>query len=166
MPDAINLPSTRFVIPVSLSIGITVLSGAAVGIWTAQDVDAWYATLQRPFFAPPNAVFGPVWTVLYVLMGLAAGRIWVLAPSVQARSRSMWLYGTQLVLNLAWSVIFFKLHALGWALAEMALLLILIAACARAFHRISPLSGWLMAPYFAWVCFALALNAAFAQLNT
>src|SRR5579862_665488 len=95
---------------------------AALGArWTAGEVTGWYRTLTRPSFAPPNWVFGPVWTALYALMAVAAWRVWLAAPS-EARTWALALFVLQLGLNLAWSWIFFRRHAMGAALIEVAVL--------------------------------------------
>jgi len=134
------------------------------GRWTAGEVKGWYRTLTRPAIAPPNWVFGPVWTVLYAAMAVAAWRVWLTAPT-HARSWALALFLLQLAFNLAWSWIFFRQHALGAALVEVVLLWLAIGATTLAFGRVSPLAAWLMAPYLAWVAFAAALNAAFWRLN-
>jgi len=134
------------------------------GRWTAGEIAGWYRTLARPAIAPPNWVFGPVWTLLYGLMAIAAWRIW-LAPPSPTRSWALGLFVTQLALNLAWSWIFFLKHALGAALIEIAVLWAAIAATTLAFSQTELDAAWLMAPYLAWVTFACVLNAAFWRLN-
>jgi tryptophan-rich sensory protein len=138
---------------------------AGVGArWTAGEIGGWYRTLARPAIAPPNWVFGPVWTLLYGLMAFAAWRVW-LAPPSPARSWALGFFLGQLALNLAWTWIFFRRHAIGGALAEIAVLWVAIATTIVAFSRLEPAAAWLMAPYLAWVTFACALNATFWRLN-
>ena len=132
--------------------------------WTASEVTGWYTTLKRPAIAPPNWVFGPVWTLLYVLMAVAAWRAWLAGPS-RARTLALALFLAQLALNLAWSWIFFSHHAVGAALAEVTVLWIAIGGTILAFIRVTPLAAWLLVPYLAWVTFAALLNAAFWRLN-
>ncbi len=132
--------------------------------WTAGEITGWYRTLARPAIAPPNWVFGPVWTLLYGLMALAAWRIW-LAPPSPARGWALGLFLVQLALNLAWTWIFFRRHALGAALIEVAILWAAIGATTVAFSLVEASAGWLMAPYLAWVAFASVLNGAFWRLN-
>jgi tryptophan-rich sensory protein len=132
--------------------------------WTAEEVTGWYTTLKRPAIAPPNWIFGPVWTLLYALMAVAVWRVWLAEPSA-ARSWALALFVAQLALNLAWSWIFFRQHAIGAALAEVALLWVAIAGTAVQFSRVTPLAAWIMIPYLAWVSFATALNAAYWRLN-
>ena len=143
-----------------LCFGVAGVSGS----WTAAEIPGWYRTLVRPAIAPPNWVFGPVWTLLYALMAFAAWRVWLAGPS-QPRAWGLVLFLVQLGLNFAWSWIFFRHHALGAALAEVVLLWAAIGATTFAFARVSPLAAWLMTPYLAWVTFASLLNGAFWRLN-
>jgi tryptophan-rich sensory protein len=139
-------------------------SVAAIGArWNASEIKGWYRELRRPSFAPPNWVFGPVWSLLYLMMAIAAWRI-SMEPASTARTWALGLFVLQLALNLAWSYIFFRRHAIGWALAEILLLWAAIGATAYVFGRVNPLAGWLMAPYLAWVSFASLLNAGFWRL--
>ena len=124
----------------------------------------WYATLARPSIAPPNWVFGPVWTTLYALMAIAAWMVWLSPPSA-LRTWGIALFLLQLALNFAWSWIFFRMHALGAALAEVVILWAAIGATTLVFAQTTPGAAWLMAPYWAWVSFASVLNAAFWRLN-
>jgi tryptophan-rich sensory protein len=132
--------------------------------WTASEVTGWYRTLKRPSIAPPQWVFGPVWTLLYGLMAFAAWRVWMTAPS-PARSWALGLFLAQLALNLAWSWIFFRKHAMGAALIEVVGLWGMIGVTTFGFSRVEVAAAWLMAPYLAWVTFAGVLNAAFWRLN-
>jgi translocator protein len=134
------------------------------GRWTASAIPTWYAGLHRPSFAPPNWVFGPAWTLLYALMAVAAWRVALATPST-ARTWAIALFLVQLALNLAWTPIFFRAHAMGAALMEIVLLWLAIGATTVSFARINPLAAWLMAPYWAWVSFATLLNAGFWRLN-
>jgi tryptophan-rich sensory protein len=118
----------------------------------------------RPAIAPPNWVFGPVWTLLYAMMAVAAWQVGE-SPASPERTWGLCLFLVQLGLNFAWSLIFFRCHAIGSALAEVVLLWAAIGATALVFSWVSPLAAWLMAPYWAWVTFATVLNAAFWRLN-
>ena len=122
----------------------------------------WYADLSRPPFAPPNWVFGPVWTVLYVMIAVAGWLVWQASGT---RSKAIALWSTQLVLNALWTPLFFGLHMLGVALLEMTLLWLVIAACVVVFRPVSKVAAWLFVPYLAWVSFAWALNAGFWLFN-
>ncbi len=134
------------------------------GRWTASEVSGWYRTLERPGFAPPDWIFGPVWTVLYTLMAVAAWRVG-LVPASGLRTWGLALFMVQLGLNFAWSLLFFRQHAIGAALGEIVLLWAFIGATTIVFSRVSPAAAWLMAPYWAWVSFATFLNAGFWRLN-
>jgi translocator protein len=122
----------------------------------------WYAALSRPAFAPPNWLFGPVWTVLYILIAIAGWLVW---RARGWRSSLLVLWLVQMGLNALWTPIFFGLNMLGLALAEIVMLWIAIASCVVCFHRQVPVASWLMLPYLAWVSFALLLNAGFWWLN-
>ncbi len=122
----------------------------------------WYANLNRPAFAPPNWLFGPVWTLLYVLIALAGWLVW---RQVGWQSRLVALWGVQMLLNALWTPLFFGLNWKGVAAIEMALLWVVILGCMAAFRHVSPLASWLMAPYLIWVSFALLLNLGFWWLN-
>jgi tryptophan-rich sensory protein len=140
-------------------------AGAGVGgTFTAAEIPGWYRTLVRPSIAPPNWVFGPMWTALYAMMAVAAWRAWI-APASSLRTAGLILFVVQLALNFAWSFIFFREHAIGLALVEVMVLWAAICATTLVFSRFVPEAAWLMAPYLAWVTFASILNGAFWQLN-
>jgi translocator protein len=122
----------------------------------------WYAGLTRPAFAPPNWVFGPVWTALYLMIAVAGWLVWRRAGW---RSRPVALWLVQMALNALWTPLFFGLNWMGLAALEMALLWIAIVACVVSFRPVSPAASWLMLPYLAWVSFALVLNIALWWLN-
>jgi len=140
-------------------------AAAAVGVWLTGDaIETWYRPLQKPSFNPPNWVFGPAWTVLYSMMAVAAWLVW------NERDRRdvalpLALFGVQLVLNAAWSGIFFGMHNPAAALVEIAVLWLTILATLIAFGRVKRLAGALLAPYLAWVTFATVLNFAIWRLN-
>ena len=141
------------------------LAVAAVGgAVTSLPVDGWYRDLTKPAFNPPDWLFAPVWTALYLTMALAAWRVWRHRPSARRRT-ALRLFVAQLALNLLWSCLFFGLSAVGAALVEIVALLAAIVATGVAFARIDAVAGWLMVPYAAWVSFAVALNAAIWWLN-
>lgn len=135
--------------------------GSAV---TAQSVDTWYATLVKPPFNPPNWVFAPVWTTLFLLMALAGWRVWRAAGFAGA-VLAFTAFALQLVLNVCWSLMFFGLHAIGPALAEIVVLLAAIVLTALLFRRHDRIAAWFFVPYIAWVSFATVLNAALWWLN-
>ena len=124
----------------------------------------WYAGLAKPAWNPPGSIFGPVWTVLYAMMAVAAWRVW-LRGGWAKRKAALSLFVVQWVLNALWTPLFFGLHQPGWALAEILLLLLAILATMRAFWRADPPAGLLLLPYAAWVAFASVLNGAIWRLN-
>jgi tryptophan-rich sensory protein len=134
------------------------------GLWTASEIPGWYRTLVRPSISPPNWLFGPVWTLLYTMMAVAAWQIEQSSAS-PLRTWGLVLFLVQLALNLAWSFLFFRCHAIGAALAEVVVLWAAIGTTALIFGRVAPSAAWLMAPYWAWVSFAAVLNAAYWRLN-
>lgn len=138
--------------------------GALGAVFTSSAMPVWYATLVRPDFAPPAWVFGPVWTTLYALMGLAVYLVWH-AHRGRERTRALRLFALQLVLNGIWTPIFFGLKTTGGGLAVIVLLLVSILATTVVFFRVRPAAGWLLVPYLAWVAFATVLNLAIWQLN-
>lgn len=138
---------------------------AAVGSWvTATSVNAWFPTLNKPSFNPPAWVFGPVWTVLYALMAVAAWRVWRQAGFRVGRA-ALTAFGLQLALNLSWSVIFFGLKSIDMAVVCIVALWLAIAITIALFRRIDQWAAWLLLPYLAWVSFAAILNMAIWKLN-
>ncbi len=150
---------------VGVSIAAALAAGAIGGLATASSVTTWYAGLNKPAFNPPNAIFAPVWTTLYVLMAVAAWRVWRREPAGARRRTAVTLYAGQLLLNLFWSLIFFGLRQPGLALTEVGLLLAAVIATAIAFWRIDRAAGAMMIPYAAWVSFASLLNFEIWRLN-
>ena len=147
---------------VSLALPLTV--GAIAGAFTAKAIPNWYSTLQQPSFNPPNWVFGPVWTTLYILMGVSLYMIWTLAPGKE-RNMALLAFGIQLLLNFGWSFFFFYFKTLGFALVEIVALWISIVFMLILFYKIKPLSAYINIPYLLWVSFATVLNAAYYKLN-
>ena len=137
---------------------------AVVGSMASRRSEDFYGQLVQPSWAPPPEVFGPVWTVLYALMALAAWLVWRQGGFTYARG-ALTLYLVQLVLNALWSWLFFGWRQGGLALAEVLLLWLLIAATTVAFRRIRPLAAALLLPYLAWVTFASALTAVLWRAN-
>jgi tryptophan-rich sensory protein len=145
-------------------IGLCVLVGIISGLLTRRDVAGWYAGLKKPSFNPPNWIFGPVWTALYILMSLAAWMVWS-QPASQLRNYALTWFAIQLALNFLWSMIFFRWHAIAGALGEVSFLWLAILATMVMFWEVRPLAGWLLVPYLAWVSFATALNLGIFRLN-
>lgn len=140
----------------------TLIVGSSATIFTEPSIPTWYAALQKPVIAPPNWVFAPVWTTLYILMGVAAARVWKITG---LKSVEISAYLVQLFLNFCWSAIFFGLHQIGAALAEIIVLDAAILATLILFWRRDRIAGLLLLPYLAWTLFATVLTFAFWQLN-
>jgi benzodiazapine receptor len=142
-------------------------SFAAGGIgvfFTNPALPTWYAGLQKPRWTPPNALFGPVWTALYVMIALAGWFVWRNRGHADVRA-PMAIFIAQLFLNAAWAVIFFGARRIGLAFIDIILLWIAIFACVAEFSRVSVASALLMTPYLGWVAYAAALNYAIWRLN-
>jgi len=136
--------------------------GAVASLFTSPAIPTWYASLNRPAFTPPNWVFAPAWTALYILMAFAAWRVW---KKTGLRSLEMAVFALQLALNLGWSVLFFGLHRIDAALVEIVILDLAILVTLMLFVRRDRLAGLLLAPYLAWTLFATLLTQTFGQLN-
>jgi translocator protein len=149
----------------AMRVGLSLLAGVLGGLVTRSSVSTWYPTLQKPAWNPPPWVFGPVWTTLYVMMGVAAWLAWRAPESPELRARAQRLFWLQLALNVLWSYLFFGLRSPPLALAEMLLLWAAIFLTLRAFWRLRPLAGALLVPYLAWVSFATLLTASITLLN-
>jgi len=134
------------------------------GAVTARSVGTWYQSLTKPTFNPPDSVFGPVWTLLYIMVAVAGWRVWR-AHAAPEKQRAMAAYFVQLALNLGWSLIFFGARMIAVAAAEILLLLVTIAVTVVLFWRIDGAAAWLLVPYAAWVAFASVLNVALWRLN-
>jgi tryptophan-rich sensory protein len=124
----------------------------------------WYAHLSKASWTPPSYLFAPVWTVLYVVMAVAAWLVW-LQGGFRRNSLALGLFVVQLALNAAWSFICFGLHELTFSVADMVSLWVLVLLTTAAFYRVNRLAGWLMVPYLLWVAFAASLNVALWRLN-
>ncbi|MER5872720.1 TspO/MBR family protein [Streptomyces sp. NPDC002044] len=138
---------------------------AALGAVASADAGDVYGSLRRPAWAPPGWVFGPVWTVLYAAIAVAAWLVWRHPDRARARNALAW-WGVQLVLNLAWTPLFFGARQFGLALLDIVLLLVAVTITLVRFQRLSRAAALLFLPYLLWVAFATALNAAVWQLNT
>lgn len=152
---------------VKIAIAVVVCELAAVvgSLFTVPSVGSWFASLVRAPLAPPNWLFGPVWTTLYLMMGVAAGLVWSHGLKKREVKIALGIFAGQLLLNVLWSAIFFGLHKLGVAFAEILTLWVAIVATILAFRKISRPASWLLYPYLAWVSFASYLNFAIWWLN-
>jgi tryptophan-rich sensory protein len=126
--------------------------------------NTWFKMLQKPTWQPPSYVFGPVWTLLYILMGIALGIV-LQAPSSTLKTKAIWVFAAQLTLNFAWSILFFKFHSTTLALADILLLICTIGLSIWIFKTFSQTAAWLLVPYLSWVSFATLVNFAIWQLN-
>ena len=153
----------------STKILTAVLICIAVGIYAATctqtSVNTWYLTLNKPFFTPPNWLFAPVWSVLYVLMGIAAGIVWHKGAYHKWVKTALYHFALQLILNAAWSVLFFGLRQPFWALLDIIALFLLLLFTYKWFKIVDKTAGLLLIPYMIWVAFATALNFEIWRLN-
>ncbi|MBV2362966.1 TspO/MBR family protein [Streptomonospora nanhaiensis] len=143
---------------------LAVAAAALVGVLSAAGTAQEYAALRRPAWAPPSWVFGPVWTVLYVLIALAGWDVWR-RRGLRGAPLALGLFAAQLVLNAAWTPLFFAADRRGAAFAVIAALLVVLTATVAAFYRRSRIAALLLVPYWAWTAFAAALNLAVWRLN-
>lgn len=155
----------KAIIQIIISIAIPLSVGGLGGYFTSTSVNDWYTTLHKPSFNPPGWVFGPVWTILYVVMGISFFIVWKKNMLTPFKKKAFTFYFLQLALNLLWSFVFFYKKQPGWALAEIIILLVSIVTTTIYFFKISKIAGWLMVPYIAWVCFASILNYSIWMLN-
>lgn len=147
--------------------GSFVASYAAAGLGslaTIKNIPTWYAGLDKPFFTPPNWLFGPVWTVLYGLIAVSLYLVWVSPPSDRRREALTW-YAIQLMLNAAWSIVFFGLHQLWPGVVVVLALLASIVTNIITAHHVNPLAARLLIPYALWVSFASCLTVGLAIMN-
>jgi tryptophan-rich sensory protein len=151
-------------IGLTLFVIVCLGAGGLGAIATTPEIDGWYKTITKPSWNPPVYVFGPVWTTLFVMMGIAAWLVWE-QVGFRGVKLPLGLFGVQLVLNVGWSWIFFGLHQPGWAFVEIVILWLAILATTVEFFRRSGVAGSFMVPYLAWVGFASVLNFAIWQLN-
>ena len=150
----------RLVVSIVLPLGI----GAFAGMFTSQAIPGWYNTLNSPSFSPPNWIFGPVWTMLYIVMGISLYLIWDLPPDNE-RNLALIAFGVQLLFNFCWSFIFFYFKMIGFAFLEIVVLWICIVFMLILFYRIKPMAAYINLPYLLWVSFATILNAGYYFLN-
>lgn len=145
------------------AIAFCQFAGLVGSVFTFQAIPTWYATLNKPFFSPPNWIFGPVWTILYTLMGISLYLVWT--SKSKLKGEALKIFYAQLVLNSLWSIMFFGLKAPTLALLEILILWIFIAVSIVRFYKIHKTSAYLLLPYLLWVSFASVLNLAIVLLN-
>ncbi len=149
-----------------ICIVLTVGFGSLGGIFTAAEIQGWYLHLNKPSWNPPNWLFAPVWTSLYLLMGISLYLVWKTPANTDAKRWAVIIFIAQFVLNFLWSYIFFREHLMGWAFVEITVMWIAILCTIIAFSRINKTAAWLLVPYISWVSFAAILNYTVWQLNT
>lgn len=148
-----------------ITVGVSNAAGLIGSVFTFSAIPTWYETLIKPELAPPNWIFGPVWTTLYVLMGVSAFLVWRKGIYRKGARVALGLFGVQLVLNALWSIVFFGMQNPAGAFFVLALLWVGIVATMIAFFKISRLATYLLVPYLLWVSFAGYLNYMIWVLN-
>lgn len=149
-----------------ISILIPVATGAMSGFFTTTGVDSWYQAIQKPSWNPPSWVFAPVWTSLYVMMGVSLYLVWKSDVELKRKRIAITLFAAQLVLNFFWSLIFFTLQSPGWALVEIIVMWLFILLTIFSFAKIRKVAAWLLVPYISWVSFATILTYTIWRLNS
>lgn len=149
-----------------ISLAIPLLVGFGGSYFTTPEITGWFQTINKPSWNPPNAVFAPVWTTLYVLMGIALFLVWKSTANPASKRMAIIFFFIQLALNFCWSLIFFNRHDIGMAMIEIALLWLSILVTIFAFAKVNKLAAWLLVPYISWVSFAAILNYTIWQLNS
>lgn len=152
------------IVKLVVALAASFLAAIIGSVFTIPNISTWYATLNKPFFTPPDWLFAPAWTLLYLLMAVALYLVWKLPQSKQ-RDSAIAVYAAQLIVNVLWSVGFFGLHNLLLGLALILLMLALIVLTTYEFYKLSKPAAYAMVPYISWVVFATCLNAAVFFLN-
>lgn len=152
-----------------VSIAICFAAAGLGSALTNPGLEPWYASIAKPWFNPPNWIFGPVWTLLFLAMAVSLWRLWRVSSPHQdhmvMRLRALALFALQLALNVAWSGAFFYLQSPLLGLVVIALFLLSLLACFTIFRHVDRIAAWLFVPYIAWVAFASVLNMAIVALN-
>jgi len=149
-----------------LAIFVCQLAGVVGSVFTRPAISSWYATLRKPTFTPPNWLFAPVWTMLFLLMGISAYLIWREGLANREVKIALVIFGTQLVLNTLWSFFFFKLQSPLYGFVEIVILWFAILFTIIYFFKVSRAASFLLLPYVFWVSFAAILNFYIWRLNT
>jgi translocator protein len=154
------------ILKIIISIAIPLAAGGLSGFFTTSEIPDWYQTITKPSWNPPSWIFAPVWTTLYLLMGIALYLVWK-NESVEAsiKRSAIILFAVQLILNFFWSLIFFKQHQIGWAFAEIITMWVFVLLTIFAFAKVNTTAAWLLVPYICWVSFASILNYTIWKLN-
>lgn len=148
------------------SIIICLMAGFIGSVFTIDSIQTWYPGIEKPFFNPPNWVFGPVWTTLFVLMGISLYLVWSRGIKTNDAKIALTLFSAQLALNVLWSIIFFSMKSPLYAFIEIIILWTAILFTIINFYKISKTAGYLLVPYIMWVSFAAVLNLSIVLLNS
>jgi tryptophan-rich sensory protein len=148
-----------------LSVVICLGAGAIGSLFTASSIPTWYTTIEKPFFNPPNWIFGPVWTLLFIMMGVALFLVWNKGWQNKKVKIAMLIFGIQFLLNILWSILFFGFLSPFYAFVEIIFLWLAILVTIIYFYQISRPASWLLVPYILWVSFASVLNFFIWRLN-
>ena len=154
--------AAKIIIAILICEGTGIVSGLIAGAGR----NPWFDTISKPSWNPPSTVFAPVWTLLYLLMGIALGLVWKNAAPRKQKQAAMQVFALQLFFNFWWSVLFFRFHTTGLAFAEIVILWIMILLTIFRFAPISKTASWLLVPYIAWVSFASILSYTIWSLNS
>ena len=157
--------SVKLFIRISLAIGLSLFIGFMGSLATREGIVDWYPALIKPWFNPPDWIFGPVWLAMYVLMGIAAGIVWSKGFYHKWVQTALYHFGFQLLLNAAWSLLFFGLKEPLWALIDIVALFVVLLLTIKWFRVVSNTAAYLMVPYAVWVLFAAILNFEIWLLN-
>jgi benzodiazapine receptor len=160
-----NLTPAADLVALAASIAIALLAGWIGSVATTASIPTWYAGLEKPSFTPPNAVFPVVWTILYVMMGVAAWRAWRSGGEPFLWRTALLAYAIQLILNVLWPLAFFGAESPLGGLIVIVVLLAAVVATILAFRRLDGIAALLLVPYLAWAMFATVLNASILGLN-
>jgi benzodiazapine receptor len=158
--------SGKSVVRLLVACGISLAAGLIGSFATmGEGFNMWYSAIEKPGFTPPNWIFGPVWTILYLLMGVAAFLVWQKGVQFRRVRIALGWFLVQLILNALWTPVFFGLHQIGWAFVVIVLLWAAIVVAMCCFSRVSKTAAVLLVPYLLWVSFATVLNGAIWRLN-
>ncbi|PAW64034.1 MAG: hypothetical protein B9S36_03395 [Verrucomicrobiia bacterium Tous-C2TDCM] len=148
-----------------LSVVVVMLLGATGGLVTVGAIPDWYAKLAKPPGTPPNAVFGPTWSLLYLMIGVSVARVWHIGPAGPGKQQALIRFAIQMILNLTWTPLFFGAHLAAVALFVIVALWVTILLTILAFRPLDRIAARLLLPYLAWVSYAIYLNAGILVLN-
>jgi tryptophan-rich sensory protein len=152
------------IVKLVLSLGVCQVAALIGTVFTVSSIPDWYAALNKPFFNPPDWLFAPAWTILYILMGLALYLIWR-APKVKHTNEALMLFGAQLTFNVIWSIVFFGFKSIMGGVLSIIILLLLILLTIFQFYKVDKNAAYLMMPYLLWVGFATILNVSILLMN-